>query len=334
MKYRQPNAVATQKLRGVAVSEEDLRLKFGVEERTRKATLPDSYRKLFGLEPEHLIGFFDVQIGTSDILTQVNFVVTPSMIEHRLRRLQKIINRAKELIESWDVGVMKIRRGRDNVLDKPTRERFKRKERMRLNRCYVKREKYRAAKGMCVEKVWRETPIRLRDVVDDCMIFTPVLKTEWIESTGNVIETVQHGEFDVLRYKRMMSLGFDALSELGETHEERRESWANLQRWENAVIAAAVRYGVIEPRYDLARFLGLDKVLTDLSSQVEMEDFEQRDMDPEDQLAIKTGGRCYGGRVRIQSEGYRYRVNGSPVARALSSFDKPTSMGVRRTASR
>jgi hypothetical protein len=332
----------TQKLPGVAASEEDVRREFGVEEKKRRPKLPESYREFFGLEPEDLIGFFDTQIGVRTDLVQVDFVVPPSMIQHRLRRLQKIINRANELIKSWDVGVMKIRRAKDDILDEPTRERYKREERARLARCYAKRAKYyAAAKGKLVEKPRRiQTPLYLRDVVDDSMVFTNV-ERKWVEHEDmwldgkfctDVIDSVEilscGGQFDLTGYKRVMSLGSAALDELGETDGEMRQAWENLVRWENAVIAAAVRYRVIQPRYDLAVLLGLDKVIADLNDQVAMEDFEQRDMDPEDVLALKTGGRCYGGQVRIQSEGFWYRANGAPVPRAITSFDKP----VRDTA--
>jgi hypothetical protein len=298
------------------------------------------------LGPEDLIGFFDAQIGSYTDLIQVDFIIPPSMIQHRLRRLQKVINRANELINSWDVGVMKIRRGKDNVLDKPSREKYKREERARLTRCYAKRAKYYTAakQEKYVEKVWRivEKPICFRDMIDDCMVFTNVVETKWVEHADiwldgefrndvtGAIEILSHGQFDLDGYKSVMKLGFAALAELGETHEEMQKAWKNLVRWEDCVIAAAIRYRVIQPRYDLAVFLGLEKVVTNLNNQVAMEDFEQRDVHPEDVLALKTGGKCFFGQVRIQSEGFWYRANGMPVPRPLSGFDKPTRMTDRK----
>jgi hypothetical protein len=338
----QATVVTVNPLKGTAINENDLRNRFGVEERKTGPKLPESYRKFFDLEPEDLIGFFDTQIGSYTDLVQVEFIISSSMIQHRLRRLQKTINYVNEIIKGLSVGAMKTRRGKENVLDKPTREKYKREEQARLARCYAKRAKYYAAEKQekYVEKVWRivEKPIYFRDMIDDRMVFTNVVETKWVEHADmwldgefrndvtDVIETLNHGQFDLDGYKKVMKLGFAALAELGETHEEMQKAWKNLQHWENAVIAAAIRYRVIQPRHDLAVLVGLDKVIANLNDQVAMEDFEQRDMNPEDVLALKTGGKCFFGRMRIQSEGFRYRANGTPVPRPLSNFDKPTRM--------
>jgi hypothetical protein len=339
-------------LTSAVINEDELRDRFGVEERSTKPKLPDSYRKFFGLEPDDLIKFFDVQIGSYPDLAQVDFVVPPSMIQHRLRRLQKTINYANEIIKGLSVGVMKVRRGKENVLDKPTREKYKREEQVRLARCYATRAKYYAAakQEKYVEKVWRivEKPICFRDVIDDCMVFTDVVETKWVEHADGLwldgefrndvtdaIEILSHGQFDLDGYKRVMKLGFAALAELGETHAEMQKAWKNLLHWENAVIAAAVAYHVIDLPFEKCEFLGLTEYVKDLNDQVEMEDFEQRDFNPGELEVLE--GRAdgaddtfYAGRMRIQSAGFRYHANGKPTPRTLSSFDKPTKMTVKR----
>jgi len=331
------------------INEDELRDRFGVEERGTRPKLPDSYRKFFELEPDDLIKLFDVQIGSYPDLAQVDFVVPPSMIQHRLRRLQKTINYVNEIIKGLSVGAMKVRRGKENVLDKPTREKYKREEQARLARCYAKRAKYYAdaKQEKYIEKIWRVVakPIYFRDVVDECMLFENVEK-RWFEHEDvwldgklhrdftDVLELVNHGQFDLEGYKKVMTLGSTALEELGETHEEAKEVWKNLLRWENAVIAAAIAYHVIDLPLEKCDFLGFTEYVKDLNDQVEMEDFEQRDFNP-GELEVLEGmadgadDTFYAGRMRIQSAGFRYHANGKPTPRTLSSFDKPTKMTVK-----
>jgi len=313
------------------ISEDDLRRSLGVEKPSSKPKIPDSYRQLLNLDPQDIIGFFDVKVGEYTEFAQTDSVVPLSILERRIRRLQRVIACSKKIIEGMASRIIKIRRGKDDPLldDKATREKYKREENARIARCNVKSARYRAALRSAKdlhERVWRETikPIYFRDLVDDVMAFptetwekeerTPVLTGGLL--THEQVETVEYfrrGILDLDGYRKIMTLGVDALSELGESHAQMEKMWKIVKRWENAIIVQAVRHGVIGVRRDLADLLGLGDIL-DADDEPCLADAT------EDALAIKTGGACYGG--RIKSEGYRYR-NGRVTARALSSFDKP-----------
>lgn len=310
-----------------------------IEEALRRAPhtkpkIPASYRQFLNLDPQDLVAFFDVKVGERQEFAEMDFVVPPSVLEHRIRRLMKVIACSKQIVEGLSVHIMKIRRGKDEVLDQPTREKYKREEQARIARCNMKLARYRMAlrspQGYR-EKVWMwvKTPVHFRDVVDDVMTFDTVIDAGWRDIqkvfTGGVethtrvewVEYIRSGHVDLESYRAVMSLGVAALAELGETESQRKEVWDNIHRWENAVIRAAVVHSVITPRRDLAELLGLGQVLDEPDDVIEADRTE-------DALAIKTGGACYGGRV--QSEGYRYR-GGRITPRGLSSFDKPLRGG-------
>ena len=327
-------ATTTAAVAVATISEDEVRRAFGVDSpASKRPEIPKSFRVFFQLEPEDLMAFFSAQIGTYTVFEQVEVVVSKDVLQRRLDHMQCVINERKKIVDGLAVHVMKIPRGKDNVLDKDTREKYKREETARLTKLYAKRARYRAAVASSLdyrEKVWRTVarPLYFRDAVDDEMIFDKALATMFVN--GEWTPVITRGSFDLESYRAVMRLDSFALDVLDGSE----EAWDNLRVWENCVIAAAVAYRIIRPRRDLGEFLGLTKVVADLNDQVKLEDAEQRDMNPEDVLALKTGGRCYGGQVRIQSEGFRYRADGKPRARALSSFDKPTRMTVRGEISR
>jgi len=74
------------------------------------------------------------------------------------------------------------------------------------------------------------------------------------------VETVEYfrrGILDLDGYRKIMTLGVDALSELGESHSQMEKMWKIVKRWENAIILQAVRHSVIGVCRDLADLLGL-----------------------------------------------------------------------------
>lgn len=314
------------------ISEDDLREQFGLEKPESKPKLPTSYRQLLNLDPQDIIGFFNLKVGEHTDFVRVDFVVPPSMLEHRIRRLQKLIACSKQIIEGMASRILKIRRGENDPLltDKAAREKYKRDENARIARSNVKLSRYRAAVRSnkdCHDKIWQwvTTPAYFCDVVDDCMTFRTTTDVRWEDTkklfTGGLqthtrvelIEYFRSGTVDLEAYRAVMSLGEAALVELGETESEAKETWQNIARWENNVIRAAVHYQIITPRRDLAELLGLGEILDENDDPIEADTTE-------DALAIKTSGRCFGG--RIKSEGFRYR-GGKVTPRSLSDFDKP-----------
>jgi hypothetical protein len=317
---------------GAAIDEDKLRQQLGVTKPEKRVALPSAYRTLLNLDPSDIIEFFDTVVDYTDVFEQVDFIVPPQMLEHRIRRLQALIATSKSYIEGMASRIIKIRRGKDDPLldDKAAREKYKREENARIARSNVKLSHYRAAlrsQKQLHKKVWRVVtkPVYFRDLVDDHMTFCTVTDTGWFETdklfTGGLqthtrvelFEYLRYGSVDLESYRAVMSLGESALAELGETEVQQRETWDNIRQWENLVIVAAVRHRVIIPRRELAELMGLGGVLDE-------NDLAYIGSDVENKLAVKTGGACYGGRIR--SEGYRYR-NGSIRQRGLSSFDKP-----------
>lgn len=286
-----------ENLTGTAISEDDLRRQFGVEKSESTPTIPKSYRQVLNLAPQDIIDFFDVKLGKYDEFTQLDFVVPPSMLEHRINRLKDMVKCSEQYIEGMASRIIKTRRGKNDPLlnEKATREKYKRDENARIARSNAKLSRYRAALRSGkdhTEKIWGwvTTDVYFRNVIGN----NPV------------------NGIDLQTYRDVMSLGDPALVKLGETEAEQKETWENITDWENLVIRAAVYHRIRIPRRDLAELLGLDAVLDE-------GDYIEADT-TEDALAIKTGGACYGGQVK--SEGYRY-TSGKPVPRALSSFDKP-----------
>lgn len=317
-------SVQNPTIKGTTISEDDLRRRFGVVKQDQRPKIPGSYRQLLNLDPQDIINFFDVKLGEYTEFAQVDFIVPASMVEHRIRRLQNIIARSKQIIEGMASRIIKIRRGKDDPLlnDKATREKHKREENARIARCNVKLFRYRSAvrSGKDLhEQVWSwvTRSVYFHDLVDDHIQFKTVIDTHWeknIDGNVELFEYFRNGFVDLKAYRSVMSLGEAALDELGETEAEQRQTWQKIKQWENLVIRAAVLHGVIViPRRELAELLGLSVILNEDDNPVVPDTTE-------DQLAIKTRGACYGGRIR--GEGFRY-TSGKPVARALSSFDKP-----------
>jgi hypothetical protein len=295
-----------------------------------------SIRKTLMLQPEDLIALFDespaTKIGEHEVFEQVDFLVPPEMLQHRIKRLQKVIAASKAIIEGLSVRVMKLRRGKDNILDKATREKFKREKQALMAHCNAKLFRYRTAlrSGNYREKIWcyQTKPVYFHEVVDDCMTFTEYGEAYYARDedrtpygvgyklTNLVRDIIATRIFDVSRYEVMTGLDNSALYLMGVSEEEQKRTWANVHRWENCVIKAAVFHGVLRPRPDLVELLGLmpfvQAALAATESEIEADETENA-------LALKTGGACYGG--SIHTAGFRFR-NGSYRRRSLESFDK------------
>lgn len=310
-------------IKGEVIDEDKLRQQLGVAKPENKTNLPQSYRALFRLDTSDILDFFDVQINEREEFVQVDFAVPASMLEHRVNRLKRVIAASRAVIDGMASRVIKIRRGSDDPLldDKAAREKYKRDENARITRCNMLLFRYRAAlkAGNYRERVWRwvKKPVYFRDVVDDRIVFPTVTDTRWTETdelfTGGLqthervelIEYLRVGVVDSWSYRMVMTLGEAALVELGETEAAQKERWRLIQQWENSIISSAVRYRLIIPSLEIAELLGLRPVLDE-------DDLPYVGGDEENQLAIKTGGACYGGHIRSEGGGRR-----------LTSFDKP-----------
>jgi hypothetical protein len=304
---------------GSVATAEEVMEDFGIEPKNPKPKLPDSFRTLLNLEPSDIIALWHVELDRITEFTQVDVLVSPQTIQHRIDRLMKVISASKAIVEGLSVHVMKIRR--DEILDKSTREKFKTEERSRRARCNAKLFKYRLAlkTGNYHEKVWRwvTKPVTLRDVLDDELILRDV--TVFDENALRV------HKMDLQSYEQISRLGVEALDELGETEKEQKTTWKLFRRWENCAILQAILHGIIVPRRDLFETMGLGKLAEDLKDAQDAAEEATWDTATLNLLA-KTGGACWSGRVRIQSAGYRYNKDGSIAQRKLYSFERPTKM--------
>jgi len=296
-----------------------------------------SMRQTLGLEAEDLIALFDetpaTKVGEKPVFQQMDFLIPTKMLQHRVERLKRLIAASKEVIEGLSVRVMKIRRDEDNILDKATREKHKRKENARIARSNAKLFRYRAAirGGNYTERIWRYQmrAVYFRDLVDDAMTFQDYGAAYYVDgeekrvdglvthtTTVMVRDVTESRLFDVSRYEVVMRLDDTALRLLGESEDQQKRSWAYWQRWENAVIKAAVYHQVLRPRRDLLEMLAL---MPYVEAALHVSDQEVEADEMENALALKTGGACYGG--SIKSGGVRYR-RGGYRQRSLESFDK------------
>jgi hypothetical protein len=342
LKPSQPNPAPQTE----GMSEGEVRSEFGVSAPAAPSRPPVlSMRKALMLDAEDLIALFDetpaATVAERIIFAEMDFVVPPEMIQHRIERLKKVIAASKVIVEGLSVRVMKLRREEDNILDQTTREKFKRDENARIARSNAKLYRYRMAlrDGNYHEKIWRDhiQPVYFRDLVDDVMTFKEFGPTHYADGvykkftatgggywTTHLVRDYKARVFDVSRYETMMGLDQSTLQLAGATEEEQQRTWANLQRWENAVIKAAVFHGVLRPRPDLMEHLSLMPFVQAALAATETLEAD----DAENALAFKTGGACFGG--RIKSAGYRYGTSESKSGnsfrrRSLESFDKGKS---------
>jgi hypothetical protein len=319
------------------MSESRVRAKFGVSAPVAPPTPPVfAMRQTLMLDAEDLIVLFDespaTKIGEREVFAEMDFIVPPEMLQHRIERLKKVIAASRALWEGLSKHIMKLRRAKDDILDKPTQEKYKREEAARMARSNAKLARYRAAlrNPNYHEKIWRfqMQPVYFRDLVDDVMTFEELGPCYYANDkfktpsnggdywTTNLVRDVKARIFDVSRYEVMMRLDQNTLSLAGATEEEQQRTWLNVQRWENAVIKAAVFHGVLHPRADLLEMLSLMPFVQAALSATENVEAD----DTENALALKTGGACFGG--RIKSAVYRFREDGSYRRRPLESFDK------------
>jgi hypothetical protein len=110
-------------------------------------------------------------LGTiSQVFAEMDFLVPVEMLQHRIERLKKLIAASKAIIEGLSKHIMKLRRAKDDILDKPAQEKFKREETARTVRSNTKLFKYRAAlrNGNYRERIWRYQmqAVYFRDLVD------------------------------------------------------------------------------------------------------------------------------------------------------------------------
>lgn len=209
-------------------TESEMRAKFGL---AVPVTPPPSaafaaMRQTLMLSPEDLIALFDetpaTKVGEREVFAEMDFLVPVEMLRHRIERLKTLIAASKAIIEGLLKRIMKLRRAKDDILDKATQEKYKREETARVVRSNAKLFKYRAAlrNANYREKIWRYQmqPVYFRDLVDDVMTFEEFGPAYYANDkfktpsnggdywTTNLVRRVKTRLFDVSRYEVMMQL--------------------------------------------------------------------------------------------------------------------------------
>jgi len=331
-----------------SVSEEELRRQFGLPEFTvaSKSTKTHEfiyYPALLELSRPRLIELLDTPVEmtteTEIDLTQPKqkILKSPAQIktqfvelkskraqaETRIAALNTSIKESRDIIEGLSVRVMKQRRNPEDILDKPTREQFKREENQKI-------EEY--------EKEKRDLQKQLRDSDSDVSALQTRLD-KWGENPDDFTEQPVTREKEVPLFlfsdkfippddfKGMLPSGYEYgipayrqwvyLYDVDNQTNTNSRIWQSWKQFENEIVLQAVGWGLIIPSKKLlAAHPSLGRYLSGVPVDVE----EPVQDDPENALILKTGGAEIGG--SIHSGGHR---NGHQ--RALESFDKRKPSG-------
>jgi hypothetical protein len=81
-------------------------------------------RQALMLSPEDLVAFFDetpaTKVGEREVFAEMDFLVPAEMLQHHIERLKKLTAASKFLWKELSKHIMKLRRAKDDILDKPT----------------------------------------------------------------------------------------------------------------------------------------------------------------------------------------------------------------------
>jgi hypothetical protein len=261
-------------------------------------------------------------------------------VPKQIERRKKLIAKSEECIRTWSVHIQKIQvlrgeRDAEDVLDKPTRERFKRQEQKRISRC-------------------REVIKHLRDRQSNLEQLKQRLATwgsrpedyETVPETEEVVVTFRdkvklskryledhpddhpkgRDHADIFPEDAIINSYLGMLSEFGILRDESRRfrDFPAIDRWrhlENEIILQAVRWGLVQPTEEAI------KKHPRLGQGTAEPEHPEKD-DPENQLIIKTGGSSIGASI------YGAGTTWDGRQRQLSSFDNPVAHGNKDSGSR
>jgi hypothetical protein len=289
-----PDLLSTLILR-LNLQRDDLKTKFETELQKQKFV---SYVDALKIDRTDLIRLLEVPAGMKSRSVAEKVLKSTSSVERRIQRLKKIIQKSEEYIESWSVHKMKLRRP-DNILDKQTREAFKRKERSRIERCQHK-----------ITDLKR----RLKTWADDPSNYERVLKTvKSPETLRERLDTRMLIERDPAQFEDDNEVcSTDRYLELFSniTPLPKQETWRKWEEFENEIVIEAIKCGLIVTH----------EILPENTNSFVHDIDEPEQDDPENALILKTGGAQVG--ATIYSGGQR-----NQNARPLESFDKRRPSG-------
>ena len=287
----------------------------------------DYFPEILGITRRQLVGLFDLPCGTephyvenkvlkSSEPVQAKIVEIEQLVPKQIEKRKKLIAASEERIRKFSDYNQKIqvRRGAEgdrdsgNILDKPTRERFKREERKRISRC-------------------RKIITELRDRPSHLDALRERLKT-W-GSRPEDHETVFTTEHDPVTFRERLELikdwtdkiksYFVMLTEYGILRDESRRLRSfpavdKLRYFENDIIFQAVRCGLLQPTAEAIKKYPELRLEYDHDGDMD----EHYDGGMED-LIIKTGGAEIGASI------FGAGTNWNGSKRGLSSFDGPVA---------
>jgi len=223
----------------------------------------------------------------------------------RVSELKTLIKESEDLIESWSMRVMKLRRAPEDIPDKKTREAWKYEERKKIEK--YEEEKLRLQKYSKDTKLpelqkrlseWGSSPDDY-EIAPTKVIEVPVTLRERFRAH-------EDDDFSLDKYSELM--GLDA----GTWAIHDKPTWAKIRRFENEILLQAIGWRLVRPTKQAAlRYPELNKYVDDKSRDDEVES----DDGPMNALIIKTGGAEIG--ATIYNGGTTW--DGKP--RAFGNFD-------------
>jgi hypothetical protein len=327
--YRTQPAAEPRSSPGLELIEEALRLQGMKKHIVINLDTFDYFPEILGITRRQLIGLLDLPVGVEQREVKKKVLKERSGIENtiaelakapgRIEELKILIDESEQLIESWSVRVMKLRRAKDDILDKPTREKYKREEKKKIEQHeQEKRELQKRLPHLDELKerldTWGSRPEDYETVADT----EEVVVTLWdkFELSKRYLE--DRPDDSIERYLAV-------LSEYGVLRDESRRfrDFPVIDRWrylENEIIFQAIRWGLVRPtEQTIKKYPVLDR-----STSGRPERFHD---DPENALIIKTGGASIGASI------YSAGMTWSGRKRSLSDFDNPVEHGKRDSGS-
>jgi hypothetical protein len=285
----------------------------------------DYFPEMLSITRGELIGLLDEEIGVEPRTVRKKMLKSRADIDRKIAMLSLIpnqvtkrkclIRKSEELIESWSVRVMKLRRQQEDILDKSTREKFKRKENRRIDRSEKKiTELHRALSELNALQnraaAWSSNP---DDYVSMSAIDgnSPVLFRDRFKTNDD-----DHDIESYIAFLNQYSMLTDS--------SRRFQRFAEVDDWryfENELVLQGIGWRLIRPsKLFFVKYPQLAKYLHDAPVA---DDGEDEPDETENVLIIKTKGAQIGG--EITSAGHR-----GGGQRPLESFDKTKRYGGQR----
>jgi hypothetical protein len=258
-----------------------------------------SYVDVLGIDRADLIQLLDLPAGTKPRLTEEKILKDHSTLDARILELKAQIEESERLIKSWSASAMKLLRPED-ILDKSTREKFKRDERKKIAEA---------------EQDIHDLRVRLKEWADNPANYDSILKTVYVvQSLRARIDLRMLEEHDIKQFedeKEVVSVDkyLDILSN-GLLFPDRR-TWRKWEEFENEIVIEAIRWGLIKFEKDLPQ---------NTTAEYQPEDTVAQD-NAEIALIVKTGGSQIGASI------YGGGTTWSGKPRASGNFDKTLEFG-------